>query len=167
MKRFFPFLFFLLFLAACTDESRQGYIALQGRIFIFNPRVATAVYSVSVSVLKELPTGSKAVFSFDNPAGGPRMVKELKVRGGETKLGLESDELQCVRKGRPYAFSVTLVDADGKELQRIDSSITSTLDQSILPEAPLSFGPTFIPNTELKRGADGKFMRTKPQNCPA
>jgi hypothetical protein len=167
MMRALALIVCLLVLAACKDESRQGYIALQGRIFIFNPRVATAVYSVSVAATKPIPEGSKAVFTFENPAGGSPMVKELKVRGGETKLGLESDELQCVKKGRPYAFSVTLLDSAGKELQRIDSSITSTLDQSILPEAPLSFGPTFIPNTELKRGPDGKFIRTKPQNCPS
>jgi hypothetical protein len=157
----------LLLLAACKDESRQGYMALQGRIFIFNPRVASAVYSVSVAVLKDLPSGSKLVFTFEDPAGGAPMKKQLNVRGGETKLGLQSDDLQCIKKDRPYTFSVQLLDATGKELQRIDSSITSTLDQSVLPEAPLSFGPTFIPNTALKRGADGKFMRTKPLNCPA
>jgi hypothetical protein len=165
MKRFALF-FVVLLLTGCKDEARQSYMSLQARVFIFNPRMATAVYAVGVSVLKDIPAGSRVVFTFEDPAGGPMMRKELKVVGGETKLGLESNELSCIKAGKPYAISVQLLDAAGAELQRIDSSVTSTLDQSVLPEAPLTVGPGYDPNTDLKRAPDGTFIRTKPQSCP-
>jgi hypothetical protein len=167
MKRFAATVFCLAALVGCKDEQRLGYLELTGRMFIFNPRVASATYVVTFNLLKDVPNDSRVLVTFENPAGGPALTKERRILPGEAKLGVESDNLQCIKKDRRYNFTAVLIDPSGKELQKIESSIKSTLDQSIMPEAPLSDGPTFIPNKDLKKGPDGKFIRTKPLNCPA
>ena len=155
----------LLGLAACTDEARTSYLDLQGRVFIFNPRIATATYVVTLAIRKTPPAGSKVVATFDNPAGGEALRIEQPFRDGQTRVSLESDPLQCVKKGRTYAFHVSVVDASGKELQKVDSSITSTLDQSILPPAPLVIGPGYEPNPALEETA-GKDAMAQRAQCP-
>lgn len=152
-------------LAACTDEARTSYLDLQGRVFIFNPRLATATYVVSLAIRKAPPAGARVVAVFDNPAGGDALRIEQKLRDGQTQVALESEPLQCVRKGRPYKFSVTLLGADGAKLQRLESSITSTLDQSVLPPAPLVIGPGYEPNPALEETAGKDAMRNRI-NCP-
>ena len=152
-------------LAACTDEARTNYLDLQGRVFIFNPRLATATYVVSQAIRKTPPAGAQVVAIFDNPAGGDALRIEQKLRDGQTQVALESEPLQCVRKGRPYTFTVTLLAADGAELQRLESSITSTLDQSVLPPAPLVIGPGYEPNPALQETAGKEAMRNRIA-CP-
>lgn len=152
-------------LAACSDEARTSYLDLQGRVFIFNPRIATATYVVTLAVRKAPPAGSKVVAVFDNPAGGEALRVEQAIRDGQSKVALESEPLQCVKKGKPYAFAVSLLDAGGGELQKIESSITSTLDQSVLPPAPLVVGPGYEPNPALAETA-GKDTMQKRLSCP-
>lgn len=153
-------------LAACTDEARTSYLDLQGRVFIFNPRIATATYVVTLAIRKEPPAGSKVVAAFDNPAGGEPLKMEQIIRAGQTQVALESEPLQCVKKDRTYKFSVTLVDSSGKELQTVSSSITSTLDQSILPPAPLVVGPGYEPNPALEE-TTAKDILAQRVKCPA
>ncbi|MFT3671218.1 hypothetical protein [Aestuariivirga sp.] len=156
----------LMGVAACTDTARTSYLDLQGRVFIFNPRLATATYVVTLTVRKEPPAGSKAVAVFDNPAGGDPLTSEQKVRAGQTRVDFESDPLQCVAKGKTYHFTVTLYDADGKELQVVKSEITSTLDQSILPPAPLVVGPAYDKNPALDDTTAKDALRAR-EKCPA
>lgn len=161
--------FFLLLglvgIAACTDEARTSYLDLQGRVFIFNPRIATATYVVTLALRKEPPAGSKVVATFDNPAGGDPLRMEQPVRAGQKQVALESEPLQCVKKGRTYKFSVALLDSSGKELQTVNSSITSTLDQSILPPVPLVVGPGYDPNPALEETTAKDILRQRNQ-CP-
>jgi hypothetical protein len=72
-----------------------------------------------------------------------------------------------VKKGRRYNFKVKLVNASGEELQQLSSSVVSTLDQSILPDAPLVVGPAYDKNPLLKGRADGKIEGFKGADCPA
>jgi hypothetical protein len=156
-----------LLLLACTDDARQSYMSLTGRIFIFNPRVASATYVVTLSINKTPPEGSGVVATFDNPAGGPQLVVDQKIFPAQQKLSLESPNLTCIKKGRRYGFQVVLNDGAGKELQRVESSIESTLDQSIMPDAPLVEGPAYDPNKLLKGKADGKIEGLQKPPCPA
>jgi hypothetical protein len=156
-----------LLFAACTDEARQSYLSLSGRLFIFNPRVASATYVVTLAINKSPPAGSRVIATFDNPAGGPQLVVDQKIFPAQEKLSLESPNLICIKKGRRYAFQVVLKDAAGQELQRVESSIESTLDQSIMPDAPLVQGPAYEPNKLLKGKADGKIDGLAKPPCPA
>jgi hypothetical protein len=156
-----------LILTACKDASRSGYVELTGRVFIFNPRVATATYVVSLGILKPLPEGARIEALFDNPAGGERLRVSQLVRTVAGKVAVESPNLHCIKKGKRYAFEVTLLDASGATLQTVSSSIESTLDQSIMPDAPLVIGPAYEPNPELKGNAAGKLPGGPAFKCPS
>jgi hypothetical protein len=156
-----------LLLLGCKDESRVGYVELTGRVFIFNPRVATAVYVVTLGVLTPLPDGARVEALFDNPAGGERLKVAQLVRTPMGKIALESPSLLCIKKGQRYAFDITLMDASGASLQTISSSIESSLDESILPDVPLVIGPEYQPNPELKGNAAGKLPGGPKHKCPA
>jgi hypothetical protein len=166
MKRTLVVLAACLTLAGCRDESRLSYLELSGRNFIFNPRVNSATYVVTLAVLKDIPQGSRITARFENPAGGAALVVEKKVFPDQPKIALESDNLTCVKAGRRYAFSVSLLDGNGQELQKIDSSLESSLDQTVMPDAPLVVGPAYDKNPALKGRADGKIEGTV-HHCPA
>ena len=156
-----------LLLAGCTDEARLSYMSLSGRLFIFNPRMGSATYVVTLAVNKTPPEGSRVVATFENPAGGAALVVDQKIFPAQQKISLESENLTCIKKGRRYAFEVVLQDAAGKELQKVSSSIESTLDQSIMPDAPLVVGPAYDPNPVFKGRTDGKIEGLVKAACPA
>jgi hypothetical protein len=166
MKSVIAILLISILLLGCRDEGRSGYVELTGRVFIFNPRVATATYVVSLGILKPLPEGTRIEALFDNPTGGERLRVSQLVRTVAGKVAVESPNLHCIKKGQRYAFEVTLVDANGVTLQTIGSSIESTLDQSIMPDAPLVIGPAYEPNPELKGNAAGKLPGGPTVKCP-
>jgi hypothetical protein len=155
-----------LALSACKDETRSGYLDLTGRVFIFNPRIATATYVVSLGILKPLPEGARIEAVFDNPAGGEKIRVEHLARIVVGKVAIESPGLSCVQKGKRYAFDVILKDSSGFVLQTLSSSIESSLDQSILPDAPLVVGPAYEPNPELNSNAEHKDPETQKTKCP-
>jgi hypothetical protein len=156
-----------LLLVGCTDEARQSYMSLSGRLFIFNPRMGSATYVVTLAVNKTPPEGARVVATFENPAGGAALVVEQKIFPAQQRISLESENLTCIKKGRRYAFDVVLQDVAGKELQKVTSSIESTLDQSIMPDAPLVEGPAYDPNPALKGRKDGKIVGLVKAECPA
>lgn len=157
----------ILLIVACKDQSRNGYVELAGRVFIFNPRVGEATYVVSLTILKDLPKGARIKAKFENPAGGETIEVNEIVRVVVSKIAIESPPLSCIKKDRRYAFEITLSDADGAVLQTISSSIKSSLDQSILPDAPLVVGPGYEPNLELKGNPAGKLPGGPKIPCPA
>jgi hypothetical protein len=156
-----------MFLSGCKDESRSGYVELTGRVFIFNPRVASATYFVSLGILKPLPEGTRIEALFDDPAGGERLRVSEFVRIVAGKIAVESPNLNCVQKGKRYAFELKLFDPSGTVLQTVSSSIESSLDQSVMPDAPLVIGPGYEPNPELKGNAAGKLSDGPKVKCPA
>jgi hypothetical protein len=167
MRKFIAVLFLVVGIFAitgCTDTSRTGYLELTGRVFIFNPRIAEATYVVTFAVLKQPPDGSRIEVLFDNPAGGDALKVEQSLRAGQIKIALESEPLQCIKKDKPYAFKVRLLSADGTELQVVESSIRSTLDQSVMPDQPLVEGPGYDPNPALKGNSGGHILRQR--ECP-
>ncbi len=69
-------------------------------------------------------------------------------------------------KGKPYAISIRVVDKDDKVLQAIDTTLTSTEDQTIMPDKPLVVGPIYSPNPDVFR-ADGTRDFSPDTDCPA
>lgn len=159
--------FALLLLAGCKDESRSGLIALAGRLFVFNPRMATATAVITVDVLIAVPAGSTLELSFENPAGGAALVMVQAVRVDKKRMDFETEPLLCIKKAKRYAFTLTLKDANQQVLQTLDSSLESTLDQSVLPTAPLVEGPGYDPNPAANSAEAGAAMRQRAANCPA
>jgi hypothetical protein len=156
----------LLSANGCRESGTEDYLVLTGKVFIFNYRVATATYVVTFSKARPIPDGSAVLAVFENPAGGDDLRVEQKVWPKAEKVTLESPPLACVAKGKPYRISVSLFGPDKKLLQKSDSTLTSTLDQSVLPDRPLVVGPVYTPNPDLIGHPDGKLPGLAKTPCP-
>lgn len=154
----------LLIAGGCREQKPGEYAVLSGKVFIFNYRIAEATYVVTLAKTQPIADGAIAVASFENPAGGAPLVVRQKVWPHLEKIVLESPALTCVRKDKPYAIAISLLDPNGAELQRIDTTLTSSLDQDVLPDKPLVVGPAYTPNPELAGNPGGKTGAAK--SCP-
>lgn len=144
----------LLILPACQRETGNEPLQVTGKIFVFNYRLAYATYMVTLDKKEPVPEGSIVVASFENPAGGELLTMERKVFAKQRKIVLESPDVTCVRKEKPYAVTVELKGPDGDLLQTVRTTVTSTLDQDVLPAKPLVIGPAYEKNPEVFK--DGK-----------
>jgi hypothetical protein len=154
-----------LVLAGCQRQSEDGPTELAGRLFVFNYRISTASYMIVLKKTAPIPEGTVAVAEFENPMGGDPIVVRQEIYPFWDKITLESPDVHCVRKDRPYAVSVKLVDAGDKTLQTIRTEVKSDLDQSILAAKPLIVGPIYTKNPEVFK-ADGS-ADFSPEACPA
>ena len=153
-------------LAGCQREDLDEPLKLSGKLFIFNYRVAQATYVVTLARNGPLPEPSFVEATFENPAGGTAIVTRTKIFAFWEKVSLESPPVHCVVKDRPYAISIRILDGSGTVLQTIETTLTSSLDQTIMPGKALVVGPVYTPNPEVY-GADGKVDYAKEQTCPA
>ena len=158
----------MLGVSACRESGGEGeYFAIDGRIFVFNYRVATATYLVNLVPLQPVEDGQTAVASFEDPAGGEPLVVRRKIWPSMAKTTIESPPLRCVVKDRPYAISIKIEGPDGSVRQTIETTLASTEDQSILPDKPLVVGPLYTPNPELAGHPDGKLPDSGAPPCPS
>lgn len=155
-----------LLLAACQREETGGPTEIAGKIFIFNYRLSTAVYEIALRKTGTLPEGSTVTAEFENPAGGPPLVKTLKIFPFWEKIPLESPPLRCVAKDRPYAVKIRISGPDGADLQTLETTVISSLDQSILAAKPLVTGPAYDKNPQVFK-ADGSADYRPDETCPA
>ncbi|QND50091.1 hypothetical protein HB780_32010 [Rhizobium lusitanum] len=155
-----------LALAGCQRQAEDGPTELSGRLFIFNYRVATASYMITLKKIAPIPEGTTAVAEFENPAGGDPLVVRQKIFTFWDKITLESPDLRCVRKDRPYSVSIRLVDASDKTIQTIKTEVKSDLDQTVLPTKPLVVGPVYTENPDVFK-ADGSVGYGHDSACPA
>jgi hypothetical protein len=155
-------------LGACRDEGSAGeYFAISGRLFEFNYRLAKATYIVTLDPLQPMDGGQTAVGTFENPAGGEPIVVRQKIWPKLRHVTLESPPLTCVVKDKPYAVKITIEGADGAIVQTLDTTITSSLDQSILPDRALVVGPVYELNEDLEGHPDGRLPDEPKPVCPA
>ncbi|WP_342588664.1 hypothetical protein [Rhizobium wuzhouense] len=153
-------------LPACQREDVKEPLKISGKVFIFNYRVAQATYVITLARNGPLPDESFAVTRFENPAGGAPIETRTKIFPFWQKVALESPPVHCIVKGKPYAISIQVVDKDGRLLQAIDTTLTSTLDQTIMPGKPLVVGPIYTPNPDVFH-ADGTRDYAQESDCPA
>lgn len=155
-----------LALAACRDAGEgDQFFEISGKLFVFNYRVATATYLVNLVPLQPMREGETAVASFEDPAGGEPIVVRQKIWPNLAKTTIESPPLRCVVKDRPYQVTIRIEDAEGMVKQTIETTMTSSEDQTLLPDAPLVVGPVYTPNPELVGHPDGK-LPGKREACP-
>ncbi len=155
-----------LALSGCQRKDDQGPTELTGRIFVFNYRVASATYMITLKKIAPIPDGTTAVAEFENPAGGDPLVIHEKIYPFWDKITLESPDLRCVRKDHPYSVSIKLVDASNKTLQTLKTEVKSDLDQTVLPTKPLVVGPAYAANPDVFK-ADGSVDYGHDNACPA
>ena len=159
-------------LAAClalTSGCRDGGtdFELTGKLFVFNYRVATATYLITLRPTGPVPDGLTAVATFQDPAGGEPIVVRQRVWPKLEKLSLESPPVRCIVKDRPYSVTIAIEDGSGAGLQTLNTTVTSSLDQTVLPDRPLVVGPVYTPNPDLAGHPSGKLDGADAEPCPA
>jgi hypothetical protein len=150
----------LVALSASCQREKTDYISVNGKIFIFNIKLAQAYYQLDLNRLPATPDNSVARAEFEDPAGGPVLVTEQKVFPNMTRIDLQSPDVNCVVAGKPYKIHVTLRDSDGKELQTLDTTLTSTLDQTVMPAKALVLGAAYDKNPDAyNKDGSTKFRK--------
>lgn len=154
-----------MMLSSCQREGKDSIAEVSGRLFVFNYRVATATYLVTLKRIAPVAEHSAIEAEFENPRGGPPLSLEKQIFPAADRIVLESPHVQCVRKDQPYAVTIRLKGPDGAVLQTIETSVTSDTDQSILPRKPLVVGPGYARNPDVFH-ADGSMDMGPVADCP-
>lgn len=144
----------LMLLSACQRETGPDPLQLTGKIFIFNYRLAYATYMITLTKKEPVPDGSIVTAEFENPAGGAPLTLERKLFARLDKVVLESPDITCVKKERPYAVTIRVKGPGGDVLQTIKTTVISNLDQDIMPAKALVLGPAYDKNPDVFK--DGK-----------
>ena len=138
----------LWMLSGC-DNPQGPAASFAGGGFIFNYRVGQAYYGVVVKTEGTLPQDAVIEGQFENPAGGNAVVVQVKAASDQRKYVLRTPPLKGVKKDVPYKVVVRILEKPGgQELQRIEKTIKSDIDQSLLPQSPLVIGPGYEINPE-------------------
>src|SRR5690606_29985384 len=117
----------LLALSAGCQREAEDYISVDGKIVIFNIRLARAYYALTLNRKEATPDGAVVIAEFENPAGGEALVSRQKVFPNMKRIDLQSPDVECVVADRPYRISIRLEDQSGKILQTIDTTLSSTI----------------------------------------
>ncbi|MEK1931266.1 MAG: hypothetical protein AAAC47_16110 [Pararhizobium sp.] len=153
-------------LAGCLRETGPDPLELTGKMFIFNYRLAYATYMITLTKTEPVPEGSTVVATFENPAGGAPLRLDRKLFAKLDKVVLESPDVTCVKKQRPYAVTIEVKGPDGVILQTLKTEVISDLDQDILPAKALVVGPAYDKNPEVfKDGKTPEHFETA--KCPS
>lgn len=158
-------LFAAAVLAGCQRETGPDPLKLTGKMFVFNYRLAYAAYMITLNKTEPVPDGSVVVASFENPAGGEPLTLTRKLFPKLDKVTLESPEISCVKKERPYAVTIEVKGPDGATLQKLETTVTSDIDQDIMPAKPLVEGPAYDKNPEVFVGGRAP-ERFETAACP-
>lgn len=156
----------LLPLAACQRGAESGPTEIGGKLFIFNYRLSTAVYEIALRKTGTIPDGSTVTAEYENPAGGAPLVQTMKIFPFWQKIALESPALHCVVKDRPYAVKIRIKGPKGEVIQTLETTVISSLDQTVLAARPLVIGPAYDKNPDVFK-ADGTADYSPDKACPA
>ena len=141
-------------LSSCQRETGPDPLELTGKMFIFNYRLAYATYMITLTKTEPVPDGSLVVATFENPAGGAPLTLERKLFARLDNVVLESPDVTCVMKQKPYTVTIEVKGPDGAILQTLKTSVISNLDQDIMPAKALVVGPAYDKNPDVFK--DGK-----------
>ncbi|OCW58103.1 hypothetical protein [Hoeflea olei] len=139
--------------ATRDDPANKPYIGIVGGGFIFNYREAQVFYGFVAHVLKPLPAGTWMITDFEDPAGGPPLTVETRLHARSSRYGVHSPKVRGVKAGRPYHVSIRLYDRTRSQLiWQEEKSFVSQIDDTVVPDKPLTVGPGYFPNPELEGG---------------
>jgi hypothetical protein len=152
-------------LSACQRETGPDPLELTGKMFVFNYRLAYATYMITLTKTEQVPDGSTVVATFEDPSGGPPLTLDRKLFPKLEKVVLESPDVTCVKKLKPYAVTIEVKGPDGAILQTLKTSVISNLDQDIMPAEALVVGPAYDKNPDVfKNGKAPEHFQTA--KCP-
>lgn len=144
--------------ASCDGEPEDGpYVEYAGGGFVFNYRIAEATYGFVVKRIRGIPPGTVLEAQFENPAGGDPLIERQTARQGALQYRFQSPPVSGVKADRDYRIELRLLDpASGALIASYVYAIRSQLDQSVLPDQPLTVGPGYQPNPQDAQGDPGK-----------
>lgn len=152
-------------LSACQRETGPDPLELTGKMFVFNYRLAYATYMITLTKTEQVPDGSTVVATFEDPSGGPPLTLDRKLFPKLEKVVLESPDVTCVKKQKPYSVTIEVKGPDGAILQTLKTSVISNLDQDIMPKEALVVGPAYDKNPDVfKNGKAPEHFQTA--KCP-
>lgn len=151
--------------AGCQRDSGPDPLKLTGKMFVFNYRLAYATYMITLNRTEPVPDGSTVVATFENPAGGNPLTLERKLFPKLDKVVLESPDITCVKKQRPYAVTIEVKGPDGASLQKLETTVTSDIDQDVMPAKALVEGPAYDKNPEVFKNGKAP-VRFETATCP-
>jgi hypothetical protein len=133
----------LLALPGCADSEAPPFVEFAGGGFVFNYRTANHFYGFVVKQIKPLPAGSKLRVTFEIP-GGKEEVQEIATIPGRLQYKFQTGDLDGIEAGHQYRAILTLLDGKtGRELDRLEKTFATEVDQSKLPQKPLVVGPGY------------------------
>lgn len=136
-------LFVAPLLWACDGGPLGPYLEFAGGGFVFNYRTANHFYGFVVRQKRPLPEGSRLRATFELPGGG-RDIQEIVTVPGRLQYKFQTGDLDGIIAGHAYNVSLALVDgATGADLERLEKTFTTEIDQSSLPSEPLVIGPGY------------------------
>ncbi|WP_426239748.1 hypothetical protein [Pararhizobium sp. DWP1-1-3] len=160
-----PLLTVMAVLPACQRETGPDPLQLTGKMFIFNYRLAYATYMITLTKTEQVADGSTVVATFEDPSGGPPLTLDRKLFPKLDKIVLESPDVTCVKRQKPYAVTIEVKGPDGTILQTLKTSVISNLDQDIMPAEALVVGPAYDKNPDVfKNGKAPEHFQTA--KCP-
>jgi len=139
--------------ATREDPAEKPYLAIVGGGFIYNYREAQVYYGFVARVLKPVPIWAWLIADFENPGGGPPLTVETRLHARSVRYGVRSPNVRGVKAGKPYRVSIRLYDRTRTELfWSAEKEFTSQIDDTVVPDKPLTIGPGYFPNPELNGG---------------
>lgn len=152
-------------LSACQRETGPDPLELTGKMFVFNYRLAYATYMITLTKTEQVADGSTVTATFEDPSGGPPLTLDRKLFPKLDKVVLESPDVTCVKKQKPYSVTIEVKGPDGAILQTLKTSVISNLDQDIMPAEALVVGPAYDKNPDVfKNGKAPEHFQTA--KCP-
>lgn len=135
------------------DPAEKPPIGIAGGGFVFNYREADVFYGFTAQVLKPLPAGIWLIAEFEDPGGGPLHVVETRLHARSTRYGVRSPSVRGVKAGKRYRVSIRLYDHTRTRLiWEKQKTFASQIDDTVVPDKPLTIGPGYFPNPELTGG---------------
>jgi hypothetical protein len=138
--------------AGCLEEKGGPSLASEGGGFIFNYRLGEAYAGIIVGPRpnRQLDIGSTIEVSFANPAGGDPIIQRLPVKTlKQLRYSFSTPPLTGIKADTDYPVILRLLGPDGAEVEKTELSFRSDVDQSILPDKPLTVGPGYARNPDL------------------
>lgn len=132
------------------DPAEKPYIGIAGGGFIYNYREADVYYGFTANVLKPLPVGTWMIADFEDPAGGPPLSVETRLHARSVRYGVRSPSVRGVKAGKPYHVTIRLYDyTRTKLIWAAEKDFVSQIDDTVVPDQPLTIGPGYFPNPAL------------------
>jgi hypothetical protein len=142
-----------LALAAC-EETTGDYVEITGGGFLFNYRIAEATYGLVATARRTVPPGTLFVAEFEDPAAplpdGSPLTVELISRKGQRRFALSSPPVTNVVADQAYTVTLRLVSPEGAVMETHETTYRSKIGSEVLPDKPLTIGPGYTKNPELK-----------------